>query len=96
MQLSTYSGGVFMVIYFALYMYYLYRGFVLLRSRPYNSFRVGNVLVRLQVRRHPLCSNSLPVTLHARAPRPSFDPKTPHVVHAETLHAGLCHAWQLV
>lgn len=35
--------------YLLLYIYYLHRGFVLLRSRPYNSFRVGNVLVRLQV-----------------------------------------------
>lgn len=31
----------------------MHRGFMLLRSRPYNSFRVGNVLVRLQVRPPP-------------------------------------------
>lgn len=48
-RIATFSGGVFMTLYLLLYIYYLHRGFVLLRSRPYNSFRVGNVLVRLQV-----------------------------------------------
>lgn len=48
-KLATYSGGAFLAAYFLLYIYYMHRGFMLLRSRPYNSFRVGNVLVRLQV-----------------------------------------------
>ncbi len=48
-KIATFSGGVMMTVYLLLYVYYLHRGFVLLRSRPYNSFRVGNVLVRLQV-----------------------------------------------
>ncbi|BDA48303.1 probable lipase at C-terminar half [Coccomyxa sp. Obi] len=48
-RVATFTGGVFMTVYLLMYIYYLHRGFVLLRSRPYNSFRVGNVLVRLQV-----------------------------------------------
>lgn len=48
-RVATFSGGVMLVVYLLFYIYYLHRGFVLLRSRPYNSFRVGNVLVRLQV-----------------------------------------------
>ncbi|EIE18442.1 hypothetical protein COCSUDRAFT_68209 [Coccomyxa subellipsoidea C-169] len=50
-KIATFSGGVMMTVYLLLYVYYLHRGFVLLRSRPYNSFRVGNVLVRLQASR---------------------------------------------
>ena len=44
------SGGAFIAVYFFAYVYYLHRGFRLLRSRPYASFRVGNVLLRVQVR----------------------------------------------
>ena len=38
-----------MLVYLAMYCWYLHKGFLLLRSRPYNSFRVGNILVRIQV-----------------------------------------------
>ena len=42
-------AGAFMLVYLAMYCWYLHKGFLLLRSRPYNSFRVGNILVRIQV-----------------------------------------------
>ncbi len=42
-------AGVFMLVYLVLYLWYLHKGFLLLRSRPYNAFRVGNILVRVQV-----------------------------------------------
>ena len=48
-KLATYSGGAFIIVYFFAYVYYLHRGFRLLRSRPYAGFRVGNVLLRVQV-----------------------------------------------
>lgn len=48
-RLATYSGGAFIIVYFFAYVYYLHRGFRLLRSRPYASFRVGNLLLRVQV-----------------------------------------------
>ena len=38
-----------MLVYLGMYCWYLHKGFLLLRSRPYNSFRVGNILVRIQV-----------------------------------------------
>lgn len=38
-----------MLLYLLMYCRYLHKGFALLRSRPYNAFRVGNVLVRVQV-----------------------------------------------
>lgn len=39
-----------MLLYLLMYCWYIHKGFALLRSRPYNSFRVGNILVRIQVR----------------------------------------------
>ena len=38
-----------MLLYLLMYCWYIHKGFALLRSRPYNSFRVGNILVRIQV-----------------------------------------------
>ena len=47
-------AGAFMLVYLAMYCWYLHKGFLLLRSRPYNSFRVGNILVRIQVALHAI------------------------------------------
>ena len=47
-------AGAFMLVYLVMYLWYLHKGFLLLRSQPYNAFRVGNILVRVQVR-HSLC-----------------------------------------
>lgn len=44
------DAGVFILVYLVMYLWYLHKGFLLLRSLPYNTFRVGNILVRVQVR----------------------------------------------
>ena len=43
-----------MMVCLVMYCWYLHKGFLLLRSRPYNSFRIGNVLVRIQVTQRTL------------------------------------------
>ena len=60
-KFAIYCGGATIVAFFLAYVFYLHRAFCMLRTRAYSSFRVGNVLLRLQARPCPAALWPVPV-----------------------------------